>query len=107
MSRIEDLEKQERERRWARTEALQRWETELRALAHMLWDADQENGWRVRYGYLDWPDPDPQMTALLTMIQDDTELARFVRNEHAIIGVFVGAGEPQRFSTATMPSTRP
>jgi hypothetical protein len=98
MSRIEDLKKQGRERRWAPTTALQRGETELRALAHMLWDADHENGRRVRYGYLDWPDLDQQMTALVTMIQDDTELARFVRDEHGIIEVCAGAGVPQRFA---------
>jgi len=64
MSRTEELEKRERERRWAQSGKLQYWEAELRALAKQFWDEDLKNGWAVRYGYV-IPGSDPQMTILL------------------------------------------
>ena len=94
MSRTEDLEKQEREKRWAQTLKLQKWAAELQALSQHLWDEDQENGWHVRYGHVDRV-PDPPLTVLVTI--DGAEFARFVRDEVSIIGVFEDGG-PQRFS---------
>jgi hypothetical protein len=94
MPRTDDLEKRERQRRLWRSAKLQKWETELRALAQQLWDEDSKNGWHGRYVYLG--KPDPQWTALVTI--GGIEFARFVRDEHGIIGVFVGAGEPHRFT---------
>jgi hypothetical protein len=94
MSRIEDLENQEREKRWAQTLKLQKWATELQALSQHLWDEDRENGWHVRYGHVDRV-PDPPLTVLVTI--GGAEFARFVRDEVGIIGVFEGGGL-QRFS---------
>jgi hypothetical protein len=94
MSRIEDLEKQECEKRWAQTLKLQKWAAELQALSQHLWDEDQENGWHVRYGHIDRV-PEPPLTVLVTI--DGAEFARFVRDEMGIIGVFEDGG-PQRFS---------
>jgi len=94
MPRIEDLENQEREKRWAQTLKLQKWAAELQALSQHLWDEDQENGWHVRYGHVDRV-PDPPLTVLVTI--DGAEFARFVRDEVSIIGVFEGGGL-QRFS---------
>jgi hypothetical protein len=90
MSRTEDLEKQERERRWAQTLKLQKWAAELKALGQHLWDEDKENGWHVRMVN------EPQLAVLVTI--DGAEFARFVRDEVSIIGVFEGGG-PQRFSS--------
>jgi hypothetical protein len=94
MPRTDDLEKEERQQRLGRSAKLQKWETELRALAQQLWDEDTKNGWRVRYVYLG--KPDRRWTALVTI--GGIEFARFVRDEHGIIGVFAGAGKPQRFT---------
>jgi len=80
MSRTEDLEKQERERRWAQTLKLQKWAAELKALDQHLWDEDKENGWHVRMVN------DPQLAVLVTI--DGAEFPRFVRDEVSIIGVF-------------------
>jgi hypothetical protein len=85
MSRTKDLEKQDQEHRRARTVKLQHWATELEALARQLEDADRENGWHVRYGYVDSV-PDPPLTALVTI--GGAEFVRFVRDELGIIGVF-------------------
>ena len=92
MSRTEDLEKQERERRDGRTAALQHWETELRALAQQLEDEGHQNGWVVRYRYLGEP---RQLTAMVTI--DGSVFACFSRDEKGIIGVVEGA-EPQLFA---------
>jgi hypothetical protein len=92
MSRPEDLERQEQERRNERTAALQRWETELRSLAQQLEDEDHQNGWVVRYRHLGEP---RQLTAFVTI--NGTEFARFSRDELGIIGILEG-GEPQRFA---------
>jgi hypothetical protein len=45
MSRTDDLEKQDRERRLAQSGKLQDWATELKLLADQLWDEDRKNGW--------------------------------------------------------------
>jgi hypothetical protein len=90
MSRTEDLEKQERERRQARTSKLHDWAIELEALAQQLWKEDSKNGWHVRY----LGEPEPQLTIVVTI--NGVEFARFVRDEQGIIGVFKG-GKPERF----------
>jgi hypothetical protein len=90
MSRTEDLEREERERRWAQTSKLHDWAVELKALGKMLWDADSENGWHVP--------PikrEPQLMVLVMM--DGAEFARFTRDEMGIVGVF-SDGKPHRFA---------
>jgi hypothetical protein len=94
MSRTEDLEKQEREKRDEQSGKLQQWAVELEALAELLHAEDGENGWDVRYGYVDRVSV-PPLTVLVTI--DGAEFARFVRDEAGVIGLFEG-GEPQRFS---------
>src|SRR5262245_40956579 len=42
MSRTEDLEKQEREKRWAQSVKLQKWATEMQAFGATLWYEDRE-----------------------------------------------------------------
>jgi hypothetical protein len=92
MSRTDDFEKQEQERRDERTTALQIWETELRALAQQLEDEDRQNGWVVRYRYLGEP---RQLTAMVTI--RGVEFARFSRDETGITGVFE-EGKLERFT---------
>ena len=87
MSRTEDLEKQEREKRGERSGKLHDWAVELEALAQHLYAEDRENGWKVRYGYVDRV-PDSQLTALVAI--DGAEFARFVRDGTGITGVFEG-----------------
>lgn len=93
MSRTEDIEKEERERReaarWRQTGKLQDTEAELRALAKQMWDEDSENGWHVRYI------ADPYMHALVTI--GGVEFVRFTRDEIGLIGAFAG-GAPERFA---------
>ena len=76
----------------SRTEDLEIWETELRALAQQLEDEDHQNGWVVRYRYLGEP---RQLTAVVTI--NGVGFACFTRDQTGIIGVFE-AGEPQRFA---------
>jgi hypothetical protein len=74
MSGTEDLEKQERERRGARTAKLQHWATELKALGDDMFAEDLENGWRIQMV------AEPQLTVFVTMIDDGFELVRFARD---------------------------
>src|SRR5947207_9268196 len=91
VSRTKQLEREARDKRWARTGKLQDTEKELRALAQQLYAEDSENGWHVRYI------ADPYMHALVTI--DGKEFARFSRDEAGLIGVFCGTGKPERFAT--------
>ena len=92
MSRDEHLPEEERKRCDKQTAALQHWETELRALAQQLEDADDQNGWVVRYRHLGEP---KQLTAVVTI--DGTEFARFSRDQTGITGAF-GCGEAVRYA---------
>jgi len=85
---------QEREKRSAQSAKLKKWAVELEALAEHLEAETRENGWNVRYGYVDRV-PDPPLTVLVTI--GGAEFARFVRDEVSIIGVFEDSGL-QRFS---------
>jgi hypothetical protein len=92
MPRTEEIEREERERRWEQSRKLQGWADELKALGKKLWDEDSENGWEVP--------PiarEPQLTVRLLI--DGVEFARFVRDETGLIGVFEG-GEPKRYASA-------
>jgi hypothetical protein len=92
MSRTEDLEREEREWRDEQSGMLQHWAIELQTLGQRLWDEGHQNGWYVRM--ID----EPQLTVMVAIgDRNGPELARFMRDEAGIVGVFEG-GKPERFA---------
>ena len=84
----------QREKRDELSDQLQQRGIELEALAQYLRAEDRQNGWHVCYGYVDQV-AYPPLTVLVMI--GGVELARFVRDEEGIVGLFEG-GKLQRFS---------
>jgi hypothetical protein len=85
---------QQREKRTELSGQLQQRAIELEALAQYLRAEDRQNGWHVRYGYVDQV-PYPPLTVLVMIA--GVEFARFVRDEGGILGLFED-GKLHRFS---------